>query len=167
MVVIQACDIGLCFSTVTLHYHIPDAFGAAASTRISNELGAGKPQAARVAFLVVLVLSVAECITASAVIFGARTVMGYAFSYEKEVVDYVDQISPLLSMCVLMDVFETVLSGIAGGNGWQQTAAYVNLEACYLVGAILLLIITSFTNWDKQAREAQKGIFEDKIPCLS
>ncbi|PIN16125.1 hypothetical protein CDL12_11234 [Handroanthus impetiginosus] len=87
------------FSTISLHYHIPDAFGAAESTRISNKLGHGKPQA-------------------SAAIFGARSEMGYAFSYEKEVVDYVNQISPLLSLCALMHSFEAVLSGIARGNGW-------------------------------------------------
>ncbi|PIN13560.1 putative membrane protein, predicted efflux pump [Handroanthus impetiginosus] len=193
---LETSVLSICFSTISLHYHIPDSFGAAASTRISNELGVGKPQAARVAFLAVLVLSVAECITASALIFGARHVMGYAFSYEKEVVDYVDQISPLLSLCVLMDGFEAVLSGMARGSGWQQMAVYVNLGAYYLVGipmalvagfvlqlrgeglwsglvagstlkAVLILIITSFPNWDKQATEARKRIFVDKILCSS
>ncbi|KAG8384120.1 hypothetical protein BUALT_Bualt04G0085300 [Buddleja alternifolia] len=189
---LETSVLSICFQTISLHYHIPDAFGAAASTRISNELGAGKPQAARLAFFVVLVLSVAECITASTVIFLCRRLLGYAFSNEKEIVDYVDQIAPLLSLCVIMDGFEAVLSGIARGSGWQQIAVYVNLGAYYLVGipislllgfvfhlrgeglwsglvagatvkSILLLLITSFTDWQKQATEARKRIFERKI----
>ncbi|PIN13559.1 putative membrane protein, predicted efflux pump [Handroanthus impetiginosus] len=155
--------LSICFSTFSLHYHIPDAFGAAARF-------------------------VAECITASAVIFGARRVMGYAFSYEKEVVDYVNQISPLLSLCVLMD-------GIARGSGWQQMAVCVNLGAYYLVGipvalvagfvlqlrgeglwsglvagstlkAVLLLIITSFTNWDKQHGAHASFIYAGTSPLF-
>ncbi|KAL3844908.1 hypothetical protein ACJIZ3_002311 [Penstemon smallii] len=176
---LETSVLSICFSTISLHYHIPDAFGAAASTRISNELGAGKPRAARAAFFAVLVLSVAECIIASAVVFGCRHILGYAFSDEMEVVDYVNKIAPLLCLCVLMDGFEAVLSGIARGSGWQHIGVYVNLVAYYLVGipvslllgfvfhwggeglwiglvvgatlkSILLLLITSLTDWDKQ-----------------
>ncbi|KAK4490547.1 hypothetical protein RD792_001229 [Penstemon davidsonii] len=179
LVVVRASDIAFGFSTISLHYHIPDAFGAAASTRISNELGAGKPRAARAAFFAVLVLSVAECIIASAVVFGCRHILGYAFSDEMEVVDYVNKIAPFLCLGVLMDGFEGVLCGIARGSGWQHIGVYVNLVAYYLIGipvslllgfvfhwggeglwiglvvgatlkSLLLLLITSLTDWDKQ-----------------
>ncbi|KAL2551730.1 MATE efflux family protein 9 [Forsythia ovata] len=81
-----------CMTTTSLHYHIPYSFGAASSTRVSNELGAGKPQAARIALYAVLILSVAEFITASAALYGCRYILGYAFSDEKEVVDYVKKL---------------------------------------------------------------------------
>lgn len=55
------------------------------STRVSNELGAGNPQAARVAVGAVTVLSVAEAGVVSSALYCSRHVLGYAYSNEKEV----------------------------------------------------------------------------------
>ncbi|KAK6266588.1 hypothetical protein QUC31_017425 [Theobroma cacao] len=49
-------------ATTSLHYFIPYGVGAAASTRVSNELGARNPQAARVAVNVEMVLGVSEAL---------------------------------------------------------------------------------------------------------
>ncbi|OMP08913.1 Multi antimicrobial extrusion protein [Corchorus olitorius] len=75
-------------STTSLHYFIPYGFGAAASTRVSNEQGAGNPQVARVAVNVVIVLGVMDAMIVSIALFGYRHVFGYVYSNEKEVVDY-------------------------------------------------------------------------------
>uniref|UniRef100_A0A0R0KUB8 Protein DETOXIFICATION n=1 Tax=Glycine max TaxID=3847 RepID=A0A0R0KUB8_SOYBN len=44
---LQTSVLSVCLNTTTLHYIIPYAVGASASTRISNELGAGNPKAAQ------------------------------------------------------------------------------------------------------------------------
>ncbi|KAK6128486.1 hypothetical protein DH2020_037770 [Rehmannia glutinosa] len=184
----------VCMRTTSLHYHVPYSFGAAASTRISNELGAGKPQATRVALYVVLVISIAEFVTTSAVIFGCRYILGYAFSDEKEVADYIKEISPFLCLSIILDSIEAVLSGVARGSGWQHIGAYANLGAFYLVGIPVALLLgfayrlngkglwiglvagatvqsflyslaTALTDWEKLATEARRRILEGTVPA--
>ncbi|KAL2531633.1 MATE efflux family protein [Abeliophyllum distichum] len=191
---LETSVLSVCFTTTSLHYHIPYSFGAAASTLVSNELGAGKPQAARIALCAVLVLSIAEFVIASTAIFICRRILGYAFSNEKEVVFYVKEMVPFLCMSIIVDSLQAVLSGVARGSGWQHIGAYVNLGAYYLVGipvalvlgfvldlkgkglwsglvagatvqSISLSLITGLTNWEDQAMKARKRVFADKIPA--
>ncbi|KAK4490544.1 hypothetical protein RD792_001226 [Penstemon davidsonii] len=180
--------------TITsLHYLIQYAFGAAASTRVSNELGAGKPKAAQLVVSAVLALSIVEFVIASIALFFCRSILGYSFSNEKGVVNYVKEMTPFLCASVIMDSLQAVLSGVARGCGWQHIGAYVNLGAYYLVGiplslflgfvlglngeglwsgliagatvqSILLIIITRRTNWEKKAAEARWRIFDGKVP---
>ena len=82
------------------------------STRVSNELGAGKPQAARVAAWAAIFLAVVAIIIVSVVLFALRHVFGYAFSNEKEVVDYVAVMAPLVCISIVLDAIQGVLSGI-------------------------------------------------------
>ncbi|XP_073267735.1 protein DETOXIFICATION 12 isoform X3 [Populus alba] len=57
-------------------------------TRVSNELGAGRPQAARIAVYTVMILAIIEVLIASGTLFGTRDIFGYSFSNQKEVVGY-------------------------------------------------------------------------------
>lgn len=82
------------------------------STRISNELGAGNPNAVQAAVVAAMILAVVEAISVSTILFCCRSVLGFAFSSEKEVVDYVAEIAPLLSLSVIMDSLLVVLSGL-------------------------------------------------------
>lgn len=81
------------------------------STRVSNELGAGHPEAARLAVHVVLVMAVAEGVLVGLVLLLIRNVWGYAFSSEMEVVNYVAKMIPILAVSNFMDGLQCVLSG--------------------------------------------------------
>lgn len=81
------------------------------STRVSNGLGAGKPQAARIAACAVVFLAVAETTIVSTTLLVCRRIFGYAFSNEKEVVDYVTEMAPLVCVSVIFDSLQGVLSG--------------------------------------------------------
>ena len=81
------------------------------STRVSNELGAGNPQAARVTVFVVLFLAIIETSIVSTILLASGRVFGYTFSNEKEVVDYVATMAPLVSLSIIMDSLQGVLSG--------------------------------------------------------
>ncbi|KAL7171063.1 hypothetical protein ACSBR2_035846 [Camellia fascicularis] len=188
---LETSVLSVCLNTIATLYAIPYGFGAAVSTRVSNELGAGNPQGARVAVFAVMFLAVAETTVVSATLFACRRVFGYTFSNEKEVVDYVTAMAPLVCLSVIMDSIQGVLSGVARGCGWQHIGAYVNLGAFYLCGipiaailafwvqlrgkglwigiqagafvqTIMLAIITRSTNWDKQATQARQRIFDGK-----
>ncbi|KAJ7943068.1 Protein DETOXIFICATION [Quillaja saponaria] len=186
---LETSVLSVCLTTITTLYTIPYGVGAAASTRVSNELGAGNARAARVVVFSVICITFIETSAVSITLFACRSVYGYSFSNEKEVVDYVTVMAPLLCLSVILDSLQGILSGIARGCGWQHIGAYVNLGAFYLCGiplaAILgfwvqlrgkglwigiqvgafvqvatLSIITGCTNWEQQASKARKRIFE-------
>ncbi|KAG5528052.1 hypothetical protein RHGRI_028850 [Rhododendron griersonianum] len=103
--------LSICLTTGTLHFYIPYSFGAAASTRVSNELGAGNPDAAQLAVWAVIALDAVEVTIASATLFCCRHNLGRAFSNDKEVVDYVTDMAPLVCISIMMDSFQAVLPG--------------------------------------------------------
>lgn len=86
-------------------------FGWEYSTRVSNEIGAGNPQAARLAVTVVMLITVTEALMVSSALYAIRHAFGYIFSNEKEVVDYVTTMAPLICMSVILDNLHGVLSG--------------------------------------------------------
>ncbi|XP_024047341.1 protein DETOXIFICATION 12-like isoform X2 [Citrus sinensis] len=131
-----------------------------------------------------------------------RRVFGYVFSNEKQVVDYVTTMAPLVCLSVIMDSLQGVFSGVARGCGWQNIAAFVNLGAFYLCGiptaailgfwlkfrgrglwigiqagaftqTLLLGIITTCTNWEKQASKAReriskgRSLADNRVVCSS
>ncbi|GFZ00255.1 MATE efflux family protein [Actinidia rufa] len=108
---LEASVLSVCLNTISTLYTIPLGFGAAVSTRVSNELGAGNPQGARLAVVVVLCLAVIEAVIMSTTLFATRRVFGYTFSSEKEVVDYVEAMAPVVCLSVVLDSLQGVLSG--------------------------------------------------------
>jgi len=81
------------------------------STRVSNELGAGNPEGARLAVRVVMFIAVTAAVIVSTTLFALRRIIGYAYSNEKEVVDHVMEMVPLVCISVIMDCLQGVLSG--------------------------------------------------------
>lgn len=140
-------SMSVSLTTSALIYRIPYGFGSAASTRVSNELGAGRPKAARRAAHVVMFLAMIEGLAVSFLLLSVRDIWGYLFTYEVEVVRYLPAIMPVLALSNFFDGIQGVLSGTARGCGWQKIGAFVNLGAYYLVGlpfAILLTFVFSY-----------------------
>ncbi|KAM7529806.1 hypothetical protein LguiB_033216 [Lonicera macranthoides] len=182
---LETSVLSICLTISTVHFTIPYGFGAAASTRVSNELGGGNPQAARVAVCAAMFLAVTETAIVSISLFLCRHVVGRAYSNEREVVNYIGVMAPLICLSIVTDSLQAVISGIARGCGWQHIGAYVNLGAFYLfgipiaavlgfilhlkakglwigivIGSVLqstvLSLILAFTNWQKQASKAKE-----------
>ncbi|XP_059659112.1 protein DETOXIFICATION 16-like [Cornus florida] len=193
---LETSMMSVSLNTISLVFRIPFGFGSAVSTRVSNELGAGQPRAARLAARVVIFLAVAEGFLVSLVSVSVRGVWGYLYTNEKEVVKYLACIMPVLAISNFMDGIQAVLSGIARGCGWQKIGAFVNLGAYYFVGlpcaiiltfvfhlggkglwmgiisgsglqALLLLVITLRTDWEHQARMARERVYSSSIPTYT
>ncbi|MED6136461.1 Protein DETOXIFICATION 12 [Stylosanthes scabra] len=131
---LETSVLSVCLNTIATVYCIPYGIGAAASTRISNELGAGNPEAARIVVIAGMCLAMMEASVVSATLFFCRNIFGYVFSSEKEVVDYLTVMAPLVCLSVIFDSMHGFLSGVARGCGWQHLGVYVNLGAFYLCG---------------------------------
>lgn len=81
------------------------------STRISNELGAGNPKAAQGIVRVVVILGIVDGVIVSTFFVCCRHILGYAYSNDKEVVDYVSDIVPILCGSFTADSLIGALSG--------------------------------------------------------
>ncbi|XP_054810338.1 protein DETOXIFICATION 14-like isoform X2 [Prosopis cineraria] len=177
--------LSVCVSMTATIYFIPESVGSAVSARVSNALGAGSPQAARLSALCSRILATCQAILVGSIIFAGRNDLGHVFSNELEVIDSVANIAPFIVMSAFMDSLQGTLIGIARGSGWQHIGAYVNFGCYYVVGiplavilgfwvgmrgkglwlgvtsgticqVIVLLTIISHTDWIKEARRARE-----------
>ncbi|KAG6587669.1 Protein DETOXIFICATION 16, partial [Cucurbita argyrosperma subsp. sororia] len=190
---LETSVLSISLNTDLTVWMIPMGLSAAASTRVSNELGAGRPAGAKLAACLVMTIAVIEGLLLGTVLILIRNVWGYAYSNEQEVVKYVADIIPIIAVSTFFDGLQCVLSGIVRGSGWQKIGAYVNLGSYYLVGipsAVLLAfvlhiggkglwlgiisalavqtlslaIITIRTNWVEEAKIAAERVYESVIP---
>ncbi|KAF5182774.1 Detoxification-like protein [Thalictrum thalictroides] len=193
---LETSVLSISLNTSALVWMVPFGLSGAISTRVSNELGAGRPQIARLAVQVVLFLAITEGLIFGLIMILVRHIWGYAYSNEEEVVTYFAIMVPVLATSLFLDGIQTVLSGTARGCGWQKIGAYVNLGAYYLVGipcAVLfgfifhlrgrglwlgmicalsvqsssLLIITLRTDWDQEAKKATDRVYDATIPIVT
>ncbi|URD82247.1 MATE efflux family protein [Musa troglodytarum] len=141
---LETSVLSISLNTASMVFMVPFGLGAAVSTRVSNELGAGHPQAASLAVKVVVFLAITEGLIVGLTMILARGIWGYAYSNVEEVVRYVAIMMPILATSNLLDGMQCVLSGVARGCGWQKIGALVNLGAYYIVGipsAVLLAFV--------------------------
>ncbi|KAF0930774.1 hypothetical protein E2562_035142 [Oryza meyeriana var. granulata] len=82
---LETAVLSICLNTNSFAFMVPLGLGAAISTRVSNELGAGRPQAARLATRVVMVLAFLVGTSEGLVMVLVRNLWGYAYSNEEEV----------------------------------------------------------------------------------
>ncbi|KAI8528194.1 hypothetical protein RHMOL_Rhmol12G0131500 [Rhododendron molle] len=121
-----------------------NGFNSAISVRVSNELGAGHPRAAKFSAMVVGVMS--SLIGFFLVLVLVATAKQYPslFSTDTQVKEIVYELTPLLGLAILVYSLQLSLAGIAGvaiGAGWQAYVAYVNLGCYYFVGIPMCLLM--------------------------
>lgn len=79
---------------------------------MSNELGAGRPRAARLALFVMVIMSIIEGLIVATATILVRFLWGRLYSNDEEVVRYVAKMMFLLALSDFLDGFQCVLSGI-------------------------------------------------------
>ncbi|KAJ4977878.1 hypothetical protein NE237_008658 [Protea cynaroides] len=127
-------SLSICMTLSGWGLMISIGFNAAASVRVSNELGAGNPNSA--AFSVKMVTSISfiiAVILAMAVLL-LRHFISYAFTSGETVANAVSELCPFLAINLILNGIQPVLSGVAVGCGWQKFVAYVNVGCYYIVG---------------------------------
>ncbi|XP_008796381.1 protein DETOXIFICATION 33-like [Phoenix dactylifera] len=177
----------ICMNVEGWCFMIPLGFVAAVSVRVSNELGAGRPKAAKFSMLVVIMISVTMQTIFMLLILLTRKDFPALFTDNILVMDKVSKIALFLSASIFLSSIQPVLSGVAIGAGWQTTVAYINLGCYYVVGlssgalmgfklnlgleglwggvlsgillqTIILVVITWQTDWDKEAALALERV---------
>ncbi len=87
------------------------------SVRVSNELGAGRPHAAKFSVFMSIMMSMGVGIIMAAMVLLPQNVWGHAFSKEQEVLDRVSRVAPYLAAVTILNCIQVVLSG----ESWYQT----------------------------------------------
>ncbi|KAL3829936.1 hypothetical protein ACJIZ3_018738 [Penstemon smallii] len=177
-------SMGVLIQTTSFLYVFPSSLGLAVSTRVGNELGANRPEKARVSAIVSIF--VAGVMGLSAMVFATSMRNSWAQMYTDDVniVRLTSAALPILGLCELGNCPQTVGCGVVRGTARPSTAANVNLGAFYLVGmpvaiglgfvlgvgfcglwigllsaqvccAGLMLYVVGTTNWEYQAMRAQ------------
>uniref|UniRef100_A0A0D9WTY4 Protein DETOXIFICATION n=1 Tax=Leersia perrieri TaxID=77586 RepID=A0A0D9WTY4_9ORYZ len=123
-----------CLNTMWMVYTIPSGFSSAISIRVSNELGAGNPQGARLSVFISGIMCLTEGMLVAIITVLVRDTWGYLYSNEEEVVKYVATMMPILAISDFMDGIQCTLSGAARGCGWQKICSVINLCAYYTIG---------------------------------
>ncbi|XP_020541079.2 protein DETOXIFICATION 40 isoform X4 [Jatropha curcas] len=126
--------LSVCLGIYGLLFMVSVGFNAAASVRVSNELGAGNPKSAACSVVVVTSVSLIIAVMEAVVVLSLRHVISYAFTEGETVAKAVSELCPLLAVSLILNGIQPVLSGVAVGCGWQAFVAYVNVGCYYFVG---------------------------------
>ncbi|CAI0628588.1 unnamed protein product [Linum tenue] len=151
---------------------------------VGNELGAGRPNGAKLSAGVAVLIASVMGLTASTFASGMRWRWGRMFTGDAEILRLTSAALPILGLCELGNCPQTVGCGVLRGSARPASAANVNLGAFYLVGlpvavglafwagvgfcglwigllsaqiccAGLMLYVVGNTDWCFQARRAQ------------
>lgn len=120
--------------TTSLMYTLPSALSASISTRVGNELGAGRPAKARLATLVAVGLSFVTSIFGFLLTTVGREVWTRVFTTDTEVLQLTLAILPVIGLCELANCPQTTCCGVLRGTARPGTAASINFYSFYLMG---------------------------------
>ncbi|XP_021274275.1 protein DETOXIFICATION 41-like [Herrania umbratica] len=127
-------SISICMNYWNCDINFILGLSAAASVRVSNELGAGHPRLTKFSVIVVNATSISISVVFTAIILIFRVALSRAFTSDAEVIKAVSNLTPLLAISVFLNGVQPILSGVAIGSGWQHIVAYVNLTTYYVIG---------------------------------
>ncbi|GAY54319.1 hypothetical protein CUMW_155800 [Citrus unshiu] len=179
--------ITICMNYLNWDINAKLGLSAAASVRVSNELGAAHPRVAKFSVFVVNANSVFISAVFSAIVLIFRADLSKLFTSDSEVVQAASDLTPLLAISVFLNGIQPIFSGVAIGSGWQAIVAYVNLACYYIIGlpiayvrgfktnigvvgiwwgmitgvvlqTITLIILTARTNWNAEVEKAAERL---------
>ncbi|KAK4846425.1 hypothetical protein QYF36_017081 [Acer negundo] len=175
--------ITICMSYQTWDLCFMLGLSAAASIRVSNELGAGHPKVTKFSVIVVNANSILISIVFGAIVLIFKVGLSKLFTTDSEVIEAVTNLAPLLAISVFLNGIQPILSGVAIGSGWQAIVAYVNIVTYYFIGlpigcvlgfktslgvagiwwgmimgvslqTLTLIVLTARTNWNVEVEKA-------------
>ncbi|XP_043697959.1 protein DETOXIFICATION 40-like isoform X2 [Telopea speciosissima] len=118
-------SLSICTTINGWVFMISVGFNAAASVRVSNELGAGNPRSAAFSVIIVTLLSFTIAVIIAVVILLLRHVISYAFTDGEVVANAVSELCPLLAITLILNGIQPVLTGTMVWNDrWHGNADY-------------------------------------------
>ncbi|XWS19422.1 hypothetical protein CRYUN_Cryun31cG0014500 [Craigia yunnanensis] len=146
-------SLSVCTSISGLSFMVSVGFNAAASVRVSNELGAGHPKSVAFTVTVVTLVSFLIAVLETVVVLALWHVISYAFTEGETVKNAVSDLCPFLAVTLILNGVQPVLSG-----------NMVGMIGGTLMQTVILLWVTFSTDWNKELETASKRLdrWEDK-----
>ncbi|KAL4310234.1 hypothetical protein GQ457_01G000240 [Hibiscus cannabinus] len=127
-------SISICMNLQLWTSMVTLGFNVAASVRVSNELGAGRPRAAKFSIVVTVLTSLAVGITFAVVILATKHDFPKLFSDKPPVIKAASKLDYFLAATIFLNSILPVLHGVAVGAGWQAYVGLINIVCYYLFG---------------------------------
>ncbi|CAI0460491.1 unnamed protein product [Linum tenue] len=106
-------SLSICATLMGWFFMISMGFNAAASVRVSNELGAGHPKSAAFSVIMVTGVSFLVSVILAILVMVFRDVIGLAFTEGQAVSAAVSDLCPLLAITIVFNGVQPVLSGMS------------------------------------------------------
>ena len=127
-------------STNTVCFMLPSGFAVSGATRCGNALGRQDHKAAHMAAIVGPSLAACVSTMAGLTLLAVHKQWGGLYTTEKNVIDVVATILPILVVYVVVDGVESALTGIFKATGKQRYGGPIVLFSYYVVGMLLFYV---------------------------
>ncbi|CAN6879777.1 unnamed protein product [Brassica oleracea] len=183
--VIAVDSLSICMNVNGVEAMLFIGINAAISVRVSNELGLGRPRAAKYSVYVTVFQSLLIGLVFMVAIIIARDHFAIIFTSSEVLKRAVSKLAYLLGITMVLNSVQPVISGVAIGGGWQGLVAYINLGCYYIFGlpfgyllgykanlgvmglwggmiagtalqTLLLIVVLYKTNWNKEVEETME-----------
>ncbi|KAG8057466.1 hypothetical protein GUJ93_ZPchr0002g24913 [Zizania palustris] len=158
--------MGVLIQTTSLIYIFPHSLGCAVSTRVGNELGAGRPERARLVARVGLGLGAALGLVAFAFAVSVRAAWARMFTTDDAILKLAAAALPLLGAAELGNCPQTAGCGVLRGSARPEKAARINVCAFYGVGMPVALAL-AFWPVRLDFRGMWGGMLAAQLVCAS
>ncbi|RWW24538.1 hypothetical protein GW17_00011156 [Ensete ventricosum] len=126
--------------------------------RVSNELGANHPKAAKFSVVIAVTTSVLIGIFFAAGVLIFRKQLAELFTDVPELIRETSKLGYLLGATILLNSIQPVLSGVSIGAGWQALVAFVNTACYYLFGLPIGAVFGFKLKLDELAMQAEERV---------
>ncbi|KDP27821.1 hypothetical protein JCGZ_18901 [Jatropha curcas] len=127
--------------TTSLMYTLPTALSASVSTRVGNELGAGRPEKARLATAVAVGSALVSSLFGLLLTTLGREAWARVFTEDERVLKLTMVVLPVIGLCELANCPQTTSCGILRGSARPGIGAGINFYSFYLVGAPVAILL--------------------------
>ncbi|XP_051182308.1 protein DETOXIFICATION 48 [Lolium perenne] len=127
-------SMGILIQATSLVYVFPSSLGQGASTRVSHQLGAGRPAGARRAGSAALSIGLVIGAVACTFMVSVRNHWGRMFTSDSDILRLTAVALPIAGLCELGNFPQTAGCGVLRGSARPASGARINLASFYLVG---------------------------------
>ncbi|GMH09022.1 hypothetical protein Nepgr_010862 [Nepenthes gracilis] len=178
-------SMGILIQTTSLVYIFPSSLSFSVSTRVGNELGAIRPEKAKLSAMVGFVYSFVLGFSALFFAIMVRKKWATLFSNDEEIIALTSAVLPIIGLCEMGNCPQTTGCGILRGTARPKIGANINLCCFYFVGmpaavwmgffagfgfeglwlgllaaqgacAVAMVVVLGRTDWEVEAKRAKE-----------
>ncbi|KAL4347149.1 hypothetical protein GQ457_17G025530 [Hibiscus cannabinus] len=157
-------SMGILIQTTALIYIFPSSLSFGVSTRVGNELGANRPNKAKLAAFVGLYIGFMLGLSALVFAIMVRNVWAKMFTGDKQIIALTSLVLPIIGLCELGNCPQTTGCGVLRGTARPKEGANINLGCFYLVGMPVAICLAFFAGYDFKG--LWLGMLAAQVSCM-